>query len=1799
MRISTFVLLFFVVSAAASAPASTAVSAVNADRNVPLFFIPNQGQAPGGVRFMAKGSGLTAYFLSDEVAFRASGQPVRLRFEGAAPGVRIEGDGALSGRVNFFTGSEDRWRTGIPVYSALEYRGLYTGIDLSYGIAGSNLKSEFIVAPGADPRLIRIRYLAAGPVRIDSDGALLVPTPTGSLRELPPIAWQTRAGVRVAVKARFAVDSDGAVSFALGGYDPSLPLIVDPVLSYSTFLGGSSADAANAIAVDASGAAYIAGFTESYDLPTLNPEQSATGGGNDAFVAKLSASGSALIYCTYLGGTGDDRAFGIAIDSAGAAYVTGSTQSSNFPIRNAYQANLTGAKNAFAAKLTPTGNNLAYSTYLGGNGSDAGNGIAIDSSGSAYIVGDTTSTNFPVNSYQRTYRGGQDAFVVKLNAGGNALAYSTYLGGGNTDHGAAIAVDSTGAAFVTGSTSSTDFPTLNALQPANGGGQDAFISRLNPTGSALLFSTYLGGSGGSTGYNEAGQGIALDAAGNAYVAGVTASPNFPLLNPLQSTLDGFTDAFISKVSSAGALLYSTYLGGSGMDVANAIAVDSNGNAYVAGYTYSTDFPVVSALQSAIGGVGSTDAFVAKLVPGGNSLAFATYLGGNDSDTGTGVAIDSAGNIYVTGWTLSSNFPTLNPYQSQNAGNYGAFATKYVFNVAPDIVNVTPSSGSGNNGVFTLQYSDGNGAADFSVVGALFGASSNVASACAVVFNRAQNTLSLLTDGGAQPASTITPGSGTAQNSQCILNGGASSVLLSGDILSLTLALTFQPAFAGTKNIYMQAANLYQTTPWQTEGSWTVPAFGLSVSPSSGGGAQQNFTFQFTDLLGANDLTTAGVLFNSSANPASACAIIYNRAQNTLALLTDSGAQPSTTISPGGGTAQNSQCTITGSSSSASVSGNTLTVSLQIAFLPAFAGVKNIYMEAADASQNVNWTAEGTWATTATVAMSVTPSSGSGSQQTFSVQVTDSLGATDLTTVGFLINSSASTISACAVIYNPAQNTLALLTDAGAQPASTITPGSGTQSSSQCTLSGSASSVTIVGMTMTLNLAINFQPVFSGVKNMYMEEADAVSASSWQSVGSWEVTPTGVGAISVMPSSGSSFQQTFALRYSDSAGANDLSTVWVWFTPTFSPSSAKSCILYYARAGNQLNLLTDATNTWQPGTPGASGTLSNSQCSVNLAAVSTSSAATDLVLTLPVAFSASYSGLQQVFMYASGSSANSGWQNRGNWTVPVLPPLLSISSTHAGNFTSGQVGATYTLTASNQSGAGPTNGTVTVTDSGTTGLGLISMSGSGWICSIPSCTRGDSLSAGAAYPPITLTVNVLFNASSPQVNTAVISGGGNAATASSTDSTIIQTAPVSATSLTPNTGSGITQSFTLSYSDSSGAADLSTVWIWFTQTFSSSSPNSCLFYYARTPNQLNLLNDSGSQWQPGAPGTSGVLSNGQCSVALNSASVSISGANLTLTLPITFASSYAGTKNIYMYAAGSANNSGWQNLGTWTVPTGLASSLSQFPALSISVTHVGNFTLGESAAAYAVTVSNQSTAGTTSGSVIVTETLPSGLTLSTMSGAGWSCTANVCARNDALAGGASYPAIAVGVNVSTNAASSVVNAVAVSGGGSEAANDMDTTTIIATGGAALVTPVSASLNGGASVNQTFQLRYSDQSGAADLKTVWVWFNSTTTLESSAATCMLYYDVQAAGLYLFNDSGTQWLGPAQPGSAGSLRNSQCSANMQGVTVNTSGVDLILTLPMTFDAGFYGTKNIYMYAVGSSLSSTWQSLATWTAQ
>jgi hypothetical protein len=594
-----------------------------------------------------------------------------MKLLGARPDPHIRGDGALPQHVNYFIGADPKaWRTDVPAYGSVQYENVYDGIDLIYYGSEQELEYDFKLAPGANPGAIKLGFEGAAPVEIDWRGDLIMGVAGGQIRHHKPLAYQEINGRRFEVSCHFTLSQNPkskiqnpAVGFTVGEYDTTRPLVIDPVLTYATYLGGRGDDEGNAISVDDTGNAYLIGFTDSPDFPTAGAAQPAFGGGlQDAFVTKLDPSGRRL-YSTYLGGNGQDNGSAIAIDSAGNAFVTGYTGSTNFPSVEALQPSKIGQFNAFVAKLSPTGG-LLYSTHLGGSARDYGSSIAIDPSGNVYIAGVATSPNFPTaTALQVTPGGAADVFVAKLNPSGKQLIYSTYLGGAGDDGATSLAVDSVGNVYVTGVTTSANFRTTNPLQAHHGGGLfDAFVAKLNPAGSQLVYSTYLGGSGEDRAFR-----IAVDRAGNAYVTGDTDSLNFPVASPLQRNKSGGVDAFISKINPSGAaLIYSTYLGGSSIEGGTAITVDATGNAYVTGFTASPNFPVVAPLQQNFAG-GSFDGFVAKINAAGSVLDYSTYLGGSGLDSGFGIATDGLGNIYVMGVTDSSDFPTAAPLQAAYGG----------------------------------------------------------------------------------------------------------------------------------------------------------------------------------------------------------------------------------------------------------------------------------------------------------------------------------------------------------------------------------------------------------------------------------------------------------------------------------------------------------------------------------------------------------------------------------------------------------------------------------------------------------------------------------------------------------------------------------------------------------------------------------------------------------------------------------------------------------------------------------------------------------------------------------------------------------------------------------------------------------------------------------------------------------------------------------------------------------------------------------------------------------------------------
>ena len=730
---------------------TTSTPALVAYRQLPLIFEPNQGQSNPKVKFLAHGGGYGLFFTDDSavLSLRHSAHKssvLWMELVSASPRAEVQGADQLPGKSNYFIGNDPaKWRRDIPQFARVRYSGVYPGVDLVFYGNQGRLEYDFEVAPNSDPRQLSLRFGGAEDVSIDANGDLVLAISDGNIRLQAPRIYQTIGKQERPVQGRFELRGKSEVGFVLGAYDRNRRLVIDPVLTYSTYLGGSGDEGCSliltpsnptplsgcpAVAVDSASNAYIAGPTTSTDFPLSgSPFQSGLKGTSNIFVAKFNSSANTLEFSTYLGGNGTDYTAGVGVDTATNVIVGGTTNSSNFPTVNAFQKAPANAHNhVFVSKLDPTGHTLLYSTYLSGNGTEIASGLAVGQSDqNAYVIGTTTSTNTPtatstfpatLGAYQTAPASGSTIqfFMSKVdpNLSGNAsLVYSTYFGGGNPSTGVAvgggIAVDINNNVYITGGTNflhiggTNDFPILNAFQgcldttpatttcPTNVTATDAFAAEFNPnatTGSQLLYSTYLGGSG-----NDVGYGIATDGT-SAYVTGSTDSTDFPAAGSgvYQSANGGGIDAFLAKLANpvttgttpgSVTLSYFTYLGGVGTDVGLAVAVDSIQGARLTGWTNSPNIPELNNnIQSGFAGV--TDAFVARIdTTATTSTApghYFTYLGGTAADYGTGIAVDLLGSSYVAGETASSDFlqlaiPQTPAFQPSLHGSTDAFLSK--------------------------------------------------------------------------------------------------------------------------------------------------------------------------------------------------------------------------------------------------------------------------------------------------------------------------------------------------------------------------------------------------------------------------------------------------------------------------------------------------------------------------------------------------------------------------------------------------------------------------------------------------------------------------------------------------------------------------------------------------------------------------------------------------------------------------------------------------------------------------------------------------------------------------------------------------------------------------------------------------------------------------------------------------------------------------------------------------------------------------------------------------------------------
>jgi uncharacterized protein (TIGR03437 family) len=671
---------------------------------LPLYFepAPPDPNHPEPMRYLSRGNGVTSYLAGSETAFSIGDTRVVMKLVGAERGTPEAVD-KLPGTSSYFIGNNPKaWRTGVPQYAKIVYRGVYPGVDLVYYGDHGNLEYDFRVAPGGDPTQIHIAYEGATGVALDQSGNVVLSTAAGEIRQRSPHVYQETAGSRKTVRANYRLEGRNTLGLALGKYDPQLPLVIDPVLEYATYFGGGGPDTANAVKTDSTGSVYIAGSiaTPQFAGDPFSPASTSPYSDTTAVVIKFAPDQNTIQYVAQIGGDGQSVATHLAIDSLGALYITGQTNSTHFPVVSAVDdTNKAGSFTPFVTKLASDGQTLIYSTYFGGTGLDTAGGITVNAAGMALVTGQAAAPDFPLTDSSVTTARGSKAYLARFNPDGT-LNFSKLFGGTANTKGTAIALDNNSNIYVVGTTTAPDFPTKGAFQsnflkdPLIGpilGLRASFATKFSSDGATLLYSTLFGGTG-----DDAASGAAVDAQGNLFMAGSTSSTDLTIMNSVQSSNAGGKDGFIAELGPQGnTLLFSTYFGGSRNDAISAIALDNNGNIHVTGSTTSSDLPMVKAVGLKTKDANATrinNVFAAKLSPNGQGIVYTTTLGGSEDDSASGITVDSNGSAYVVGTTSSPDLPVAGAFQATYGGNYDMFLVKLDADmVAPSSLSVLPIS----------------------------------------------------------------------------------------------------------------------------------------------------------------------------------------------------------------------------------------------------------------------------------------------------------------------------------------------------------------------------------------------------------------------------------------------------------------------------------------------------------------------------------------------------------------------------------------------------------------------------------------------------------------------------------------------------------------------------------------------------------------------------------------------------------------------------------------------------------------------------------------------------------------------------------------------------------------------------------------------------------------------------------------------------------------------------------------------------------------------------------------------------
>ena len=955
--------------------------------DLPQRFELNEGQFPSDVRYVARSSGYDMYLTDTEsvlVMYKARGKEpkagmdyttLRMTVRGARPARGWEPGKVLPGVTSYFQGQDAaQWKRNVPSYESVTAKGVKAGVDLVWYGKEKKLEYDLVVAPGVDASKVEIAWNGARSMTVDAAGNLVLDTLYGQVVQQRPYVYQMVKGREVKIEARYSLRPNEGAGFELARYDRTLPLVIDPsVIVYSTFLG-TAQNSGNSVVADAAGNVYLLGQSFTAAFPFVRPFQTAHAE-SSLFVAKLNPTGTELIYGTFLGGSRSEIPYSLAVDAAGAAYVQGSSQSTNYPLKTPVQATLASTNplvgDTVVTKLLPAGNDLAYSTYLGATDGSISQGIAVAPDGSAivgaYQAGVATFTPSPTVLNPATRRG----VIFRLTPAGNALQWVTYLGDVVLS---SVAVDASGVYF--GGDNQGGRPTYTAINAPPGLPQnradDGVLGKLNPTGTALLYYTHIGGTAEDT-----VRSIAVDSTGALYAGGATKSTNLTLQSPFRNALGGSQDGFALKLSPAGnSIVYSTYIGGSLDDYIQGVSVDPSGGLAMIGTTFSKDIVQKDSQQAASAGT-LQEVFVIKLNPAGTGLDLSTYLGGTGEDYGGGVSATAGGHVYVTGLTDGVGFQTKNAFQSAPPSGFIAYLTKFTANIAPGaqvptVTSATPTATSGTQQTFTFTVADGDGAADMGIVNVLINNFLDGRNACYIAYSRPANTVFLVSNDGSGLTSLLLNGSGTTSNGQCTIVGAGSSSVSSGNSLTLTLVVQFNTtAFAGRKILYVAARDVAENNSgWQPMGVFGVATplatnpMVVSLSPASGTGTTATLAITYRDATAGTNLQPSQILIGSALDASNACYIAYVNNGNQLYLVTDTGLDlitPGITPGAASGFTEKSQCRVDAVGSSRSISGNSMTLTVNITFYPGFTGRKIIYGGTQTlGGANTGWHAVGAW-----------------------------------------------------------------------------------------------------------------------------------------------------------------------------------------------------------------------------------------------------------------------------------------------------------------------------------------------------------------------------------------------------------------------------------------------------------------------------------------------------------------------------------------------------------------------------------------------------------------------------------------------------------------------------------------------------------------------------------------------------------------------------------------------------------------------------------------------------------------------